>query len=421
MKTELFNNSVLGEQYTLTTLENGLKIYILEKADYKTTFAIFGTKYGSIDTTFSIDNQPTITVPEGIAHFLEHKLFESEDGDAFTKYAETGAYANAFTSFDKTCYLFSCSKMFDKNLDILLDFVQNPYFTAQTVKKEQGIIGQEIKMYDDSPSWCVLFNALKAMYHNNPVKIDIAGTVESISKIDDKLLYDCYNAFYNPSNMFICIVGNLDTNSVLGKIEGAIKPAVKKEIKRGKVKEPTSVVENYIEKQLEVAIPLFCCGYKMDIINEPNLYDTICVNILLNVISGDASFLYKRLIDEGLINDEFDSEYFTGRNYAAVLFEGESNNPQKVVELIKEEVKTLKKKGINTELFEASRKDAYGAIIKRYNNVEDIAMMFVDAAVSEYNPFDDIEIIKKLKCQDIEKYLEILDENKCVLSVVLPK
>ena len=160
----------------------------MEKAGFNSSYAIFGTKYGSIDTTFSVNGEET-TVPEGIAHFLEHKLFESEDGDAFSKYAKTGAYANAFTSFDRTCNLFSCSDKFYDNLDILLSFVQSPYFTEETVKKEQGIIGQEIRMYDDSPGWRVMFNMLTAMYRNHPVRIDIAGTVESIAEIDYDLLY----------------------------------------------------------------------------------------------------------------------------------------------------------------------------------------------------------------------------------------
>ena len=162
--------SELGESYTLATLHNGLKIYICEMPQFTSSYAVFGTKYGSIDTKFSKNGGEPINVPEGIAHFLEHKLFESEDGDAFTKYAKTGARANAFTSFDRTCYLFSCSDGFDENLDILLDFVQSPYFTEQTVKKEQGIIGQEIRMYDDSPAWRVLFNMLSAMYQKHRMK-----------------------------------------------------------------------------------------------------------------------------------------------------------------------------------------------------------------------------------------------------------
>ncbi|MBE6805583.1 MAG: insulinase family protein [Ruminococcaceae bacterium] len=421
MKTQIFKNDILKENYSLATLDNGLKVYIMEKPEFNTVYAVFGTKYGSIDTAFSLNGGKTVKVPEGIAHFLEHKLFESEDGDAFTKYAKTGAYANAFTSFDKTCYLFSCSSMFEENLDILLNFVQSPYFTAATVEKEQGIIGQEIRMYDDSPSWCVLFNTLRAMYHNNPVKIDIAGTVESIAQIDDKLLYECYNTFYNPSNMFICIAGNVDATKVIAKISSLVKNTAPVKIERITPDEPETVVSGYIEKNLDVALPLFCFGYKLNLKNEPTLYDTVCFDVLLKIISSDITPLYKKLTDEKLINDEFDGEFFTGRGYAALLFDGESAEPKRVAESIKQEVLRIKKEGIDKECFEAVKRDIYGGVIKRYNSVEDIVMSFIDSAVCDYNSFDELEIIKNLKVEDVEKYLEYLVLENTVLSVVSPR
>ena len=253
--------SDFGESYVKCEHESGLQIYILEKPLYNSAYALFGTKYGSIDNVFSVNGEQT-EVPEGIAHFLEHKLFESEDGDAFTRYAETGAYANAFTSFDKTCYLFKCSTRFYDNLEILLDFVQSPYFTAATVQKEQGIIGQEIRMYDDSPGWRVMFNMLLAMYKNHPVRIDIAGTTESIAEITDELLYKCYNTFYNPQNMFLCIAGNVDTDKVLKMVEEQLKPKEKQDLCRIMPEEPDEILKPYVEQALEVVIPLFCFGYK---------------------------------------------------------------------------------------------------------------------------------------------------------------
>lgn len=421
MKTQIFKNDIIKESYSLTVLDNGLKIYIMEKPEFNTVYTVFGTKYGSVDTAFSLNGGNTVTVPEGIAHFLEHKLFESEDGDAFTKYAKTGAYANAFTSFDKTCYLFSCSSMFYENLDILLGFVQSPYFTAATVEKEQGIIGQEIRMYDDSPSWCVLFNTLRAMYHNNPVKIDIAGTAKSIAQIDDKLLYECYNTFYNPSNMFICIAGNVDTKKVLERISSSVKNTAPVTIERVIPDEPESVVNGYIEKQLDVAMPLFCFGYKLALKREPTLFDTVCFDVLLKLISSDITPLYKKLTEEKLINDEFDGEFFTGRGYAALLFDGESAEPKLVAENIKSEIARLKKEGIDKECFEAVKRDIYGSTVKRYNSVEDIVMSFIDSAVCDYNSFDELEIIKNLTCRDIESYLDFLNDENTVLSVVLPR
>lgn len=421
MKTEIFKNDILSDSFSVTELDNGLKIYIMEKPEFNSVYAVYGTKYGSIDSSFILNGEK-VDVPDGIAHFLEHKLFESEEGDAFTKFAKTGAYANAFTSFDRTCYIFSATSKFEENLDILLEFVQNPYFTAETVKKEQGIIGQEIKMYDDSPSWCVLFNMLTAMYHNNPVKIDIAGTVDSIAKIDDKVLYTCYNTFYNPANMFICIAGNINTTDVINRIKTAIKSHPKIDLKRAEIYEPESVVSGFVEKNLEVAMPLFCYGYKQDLKNrELTLRDNIAMNAFLKVLADDASPLYKRLTDLKLINDEFDAEYFCGESYAAVIFEGESSAPESVAEEINKEIENIRKNGINAELFEAVKRDMYGQAIKRYNSVEGIALMLVESAVLGYNYSDELNIIKNLTTEDLSKLLDIFQSDRAVLSVINKK
>ena len=419
MKKEFFESDI-GEAYVKAIHPTGLKIYILEKPQYNSAYAIFGTKYGSIDTCFSVNGEET-KVPEGIAHFLEHKLFESEDGDAFTKYAKTGAYANAFTSFDKTCYLFSCSDKFYENLDILLSFVQSPYFTQATVEKEQGIIGQEIRMYDDSPAWRVMFNMLLAMYKNHPVRIDIAGTVDSISKIDADLLYKCYNTFYNPSNMFICIAGNVDTEQVLKKIKDSIKVNEGLEITRINQAEPDSVCKNYVEQNLAVAQPLFCFGYKEKIENEVrSVKQRIATAVLMEIIAGEVSPLYKQLTDKGLINDEFDSEYFNGQGYSAVIFEGESSDPELVAESIKAEVDRLKNEGIDKKLFSAVRCGMYGNAIRLFNSVEGIAMQLVDCAMNDSCLFDEIKYLKSITVEDVYKRLSLLDNEKTVLSVIKP-
>lgn len=412
--------SDFGESYVRAEHSSGLTVYILEKPQYNSAYAIFGTKYGSIDNCFSVDGEKC-EVPEGIAHFLEHKLFESEDGDAFTKYAETGAYANAFTSFDKTCYLFSCSNRFYDNLGILLNFVQSPYFTEKTVQKEQGIIGQEITMYDDSPAWRVMFNMLLGMYKNHPVRIDIAGTVESISHINADLLYKCYNTFYNPGNMFICIAGNVETEKVLEIINKSIKQTEKKQIERIMPTEPAEVVTDYVEQSLEVAQPMFCFGYKERADRKPTVKERVCTGILLEMIAGDASPLYEELINEGLINDEFSFEYFTGEGYSAVIFEGESQNPKKVAEKIKQEIERLKTDGINKKLFSAVRCGMYGNAIRVFNSVEGIAMQFVDCAANGSGLFDEIKYLKSVTAEDVYKRLNLLENDKTVLSVINPK
>ncbi len=415
-----FFESDIGESYLKAIHPSGLKIYILEKPQYNSAYAIFGTKYGSIDTCFSVNGEKT-QVPEGIAHFLEHKLFESEDGDAFTKYAATGAYANAFTSFDRTCYLFSCSNRFYDNLGILLDFVQSPYFTAETVKKEQGIIGQEIRMYDDSPEWRVMFNMLLKMYENHPVRIDIAGTVESIAEIDDKLLYKCYNTFYNPSNMFICIAGNVNAEKILAQINEAIKVNEPLEIERITADEPNTVSASFVEQQLAVAQPLFCFGYKEPTEKpERKVKEKIATSLLLEIIAGEASPLYKKLINEGLINDEFSSEYFTGYGYSAVIFEGESSDPKRVAEEIKAEVTRLKADGIDKKLFSAVRCGMYGEAVRSFNSVESIAMQLVGCAMADCGLFDELKYLKAVTVEDVYKRLSMLDNEKTVLSVISP-
>ena len=416
-----FFESELGENYTLAVLDNGLKVYVCEKPQYTSAYAVFGTKYGSIDTRFSKNGGEVIDVPEGIAHFLEHKLFESEDGDAFSKYAETGAMANAFTSFDRTCYLFSCSDNFDKNLDILLNFVQSPYFTKETVEKEQGIIGQEIRMYDDSPSWRVLFNMLSAMYVNHPVRIDIAGTVESIAQIDYDLLYKCYETFYNPSNMFICIVGNVNTRDVLKKIESLIANRGAVTVERAGFDEPERINQSYIEQKFPVLIPMFCFGYKQKI-KSPyrRLKSKICVELLLEIICGDASPLYKRLMDEGLINDDFDFEYFTGRDYAAVIFSGESKDPKRVCDEIKKEIHRIKENGFDKKLFSAVKCAAYGDAVRRFDSVEMTAMQFVECAVSGYDLFEQLKLLKTVSYDDVLKRTDVFDDEHSVLSVIKP-
>ena len=292
--TERITDKILGESYLKVEHPSGLKIYLAKKSGFSSYYAIFGTAYGSIDTCFSRNGGKAVSVPEGIAHFLEHKLFESEELDAFQLFSKTGAYANAYTSFDRTCYLFGCSSKFEENLKILLEFVQSPYFTAETVKKEQGIIGQEIVMYEDDPEWRVMFNLLKILYHKHPVRIDIAGTVESISHIDDKLLYECYNTFYNLSNMFLCLVGDFDEEEILHIIDENLKVGEKVEIKRETAAEDDSIVEGYTEQKLAVANPLFMIGFK-DKSNSGyvGLRRRVAMDILLEMLCGTASVACK--------------------------------------------------------------------------------------------------------------------------------
>lgn len=411
----------LGESYYEIDHKSGLKIFVMPKENYSSTYAIFGTKYGSIDTKFKrSDSEEWTVVPEGIAHFLEHKLFESEDLDAFTRYAKTGASANAYTSFDKTCYLFQCSDYFEDSLEILIDFVTHPYFTKETVEKEQGIIGQEITMYYDVAGWMSTFNLLRCLYKNHPVRIDIAGTVESISQITDKLLYDCYNTFYNLHNMALVVVGNVTPEQVLKVCDEQLSVTEPLEIERAFDDEPREIAENYCEYNLAMSMPVFSFGYKEKCEKpEQDIRKQIEVAILLEILAGKTSRLYTKLFDEGLINTSFSKEYFTGYGYEAVIFDGESKNPQAVAGAIKAEIARLKNEGIDDEQFEAVRRLLYGSEIMEYNDIDSIANSMISCYFNGCSIFDAMDIYPSVTKQDIEKRLaNMMEEQYSALSVV---
>ncbi len=417
-------SEILGEKYYEIDHKSGLKIFVMPKENYSSSYAVFGTKYGSIDTKFKrSDSDEWITVPEGIAHFLEHKLFESEDLDAFARYAKTGASANAYTSFDKTCYLFQCSGNFEASLEILLDFVTHPYFTKETVEKEQGIIGQEITMYYDVAGWMSTFNLLRCLYKNHPVRIDIAGTVESIAQITDKLLYDCYNTFYNLNNMCLAVVGDVTPEQVLGVCDKMLEKAEPLSIERSFEDEPREIADSYAEYNLAMSMPVFSFGYKEECKElTQNLRKMIEVNILLEILAGDTSELYNKMFDNGLINTSFSKEYFTGFGYEAILFDGESVNPQAVADEIKKAVASLKANGIDNEQFENARRSLYGREIMEYNDIDAIANAVISAHFNGYSVFDAMESYKSVTKEDIEKRLEnMMMEEYSALSVVKNK
>lgn len=422
MNIKEVKNELLDEKYYDIDHPSGLKILVMPKANYSSTYAIFATKYGSIDTMIQMKNGEFKQIPEGTAHFLEHKLFESEDLDAFERFAKTGASANAYTSFDRTGYLFSCSANFKKNLEILLDFVQNPYFTQATVEKEQGIIGQEIDMYKDAPDWEVMFNCLRTMYHNLPVRIDIAGTQASIAEITAEMLYGCYDNFYNLHNMVLAVAGNVSTDEVIEVADKVLKPVEGKMAQRKVIDEPKEVIDNYIEEKLSVATPQFMFGFK-EHRNTPErtAKEEITMEILLDMISGSSSELYKRLFDGKLINNSFGFEYFTGFGYSAVLFAGESSDPKKVAEEIVNEIKRFRENGFDNDAFERTKKKLYGRMIMGMNDVDGIANNMAASYFAGEDIFTDFEIYKTVTLDDIKSLFDkTLDEKYSVLSVINP-
>lgn len=408
----------LNEKYYKIKHSSGLTVYVFPKQDYKSSYAIYGTNFGSIDNHFIVDGRE-IKAPDGIAHYLEHKLFESEDGDAFTKYAKTGANANAYTSFEKTCYLFSCSSSLEENLKILLGFVQNPYFTDETVAKEQGIIGQEIRMYDDAPDWRVMFNLLECMYHNHPIKIDIAGTVESIAEITPEKLYQCYNAFYTPHNMALCVVGNAKPEEVLKLVDEFVKPEPEKKIERIYPDEPIEIVKDYVEQSFPVSIPMFQLGFKADGSVKLDEKQAAGCEVALFAFASNSSPMYKQLMDEELINESFGYEQVEMPGINAVLFSGESKNPQRAAEVIREYVRSALENGIDPEEFEIAKKAVYAQYALELNSVQAIGGGLIGCEFSGRELFKCIDAISALTLEEAQEMLAfLLNPDRSALSVV---
>ncbi len=418
-------SSRLNEKYYKIEHPSGLTVLLYPMKGFSSAYALYGTRYGSIDTTFrSNDKEDFITVPEGVAHFLEHKLFENENGvDAFELFAKTGASANAFTSFDRTCYEFTCTDHFEESLEVLLNFVQSPYFTEKTVEKEQGIIGQEIRMLQDRPGWKVLFNLLNALYVNHPVKVDIGGTVESIAEIDADLLYRCYRTFYNANNMVLAIAGNFDYKKALEIVDRCVKPAdVSIQADSKMPEEPAEVAQKVIEDQLEVSVPLFNIGYKEKPLTGMELVKALAeLEILTEIITGEGSRFYREAYDANLINATFSSELFTGPNYFAVLFDGESREPLKVYETLNKAIMGFKKNGILPEEFDTAKRAVYGRYVRGFNNVENVSYSLITAHFQNVELYDMIEAVAAVTFDDVANRLAaVMEEERSAISVVNP-
>ena len=414
-----------GERCVRIDHPSGLTIFVSPKPGYRSSYAVFAARYGSIDTVFRADGEDQDTaVPAGIAHYLEHKLFESEDGDAFARYAKTGASANAYTSFDRTAYLFSCTDRLEESLEILLDFVQSPYFTEETVRKEQGIIGQEIRMCEDSPSRRVLFNLLRALYHRHPVRVDIAGTVESIAEITPELLYRCYHAFYNLRNMTLAVAGNVTPEQVLAVADKTLRAAPDRTIRRTPVAEPREAKEPRVEERMPVSAPLFYLGFKeeADGVNPRPPEELAAAEVLLELLAGQASPLYARLLEWGLINDSFGTEYFAGPGYGVYLFAGESSDPDAVAKAIHDEIARLRREGVPSDEFGAARNALYGRLIASLNDVESCADMLISDAFDRREPYSLIDAAAALTPEAVTRALSrSLFPEQAALSVVSPE
>ena len=420
---QIIENSKVKEKLYIEKLENGLTVMIIPKKGIQKKYIIWGTNYGSNDNKFIVPGENNVTeVPKGVAHFLEHKMFEQENGkNSLDVLTALGVNANAYTTNNHTAYLYECTDNFYEALDEFMDYVQHPYFTDENVEKEKGIIGQEIMMYDDYPDWKVYLNALECMYHKNPVKLDITGTIETISHIDKDILYKCYNTFYNPSNMVMVISGDFEPEKLLKEIkERLIYKKANGEIKRIFEDEPREIVKEKILQNMEVSKPLYAIGIKdVPAEQKEKVKKHISIEILLNLLIGASSELYRKLYDMGNCYSAPSIEYEFDKNYAHILIIGQSNEPEKMYEMFKEEIKKFIQKGVNEEDFKRTKKMIYGEYVKEYDDVANISRMFLSDYFKGINSFDYLEEINTINVEYLNQVLkDVFNEQNMILSVV---
>ena len=406
-------------------LPNGLTVHVMPKAGFQKTYATFSTKYGSIHNRFQTGKKPEIRVPDGIAHFLEHKMFEEPDGDIFAKFASQGASANAFTSFDRTVYLFSATEKIEENLKTLIDFVQNPYFTDQNVEKEKGIIGQEINMYRDNADWRVYYGLVEALYRVHPVRIDIAGTVESIAQITKDLLYECYRTFYHPSNMSLFVVGGVDPERVMELVRANQQAKTfdpQGEIRYFFDEEPEQVQESKKVTELPVSQPKCMFGFKELALPKDGaelLKRELTTKLAFDALLSPSSELYQSMYDEGLISDQFGHDFNCGTTYAFSVFGGDTKYPDRLVERVSAALKQAAETGIDAQSFERSRRKKIGGFLRMMNSPESMAYEFTKYEFKGANLFDVMSVYESVTLEEANARLkEHVNFDRFAVSVV---
>lgn len=427
---QIITNDILKENLYHEKLENNLNVFFMPKKGFTKKYAIFATDYGSNDLEFiSPFDKTHISLNDGIAHFLEHKMFEQPDGmDAFAKFSEFGANANAFTNFNMTAYLFATTDNFYDSLNHLISYVQTPHFTDENVEKEKGIIAQEIKMYEDNADWQLFFNTLKAMYINHHNNIDIAGTVESIYKITKEELYSCYNAFYSPSNMAVFVIGDLEWEEVKASIIKTVKDDNKfsGKIQRINKPEPDRINMKKISQKMEVSIPMFCLGYKdkmqKDLEGSEVLHKSICTDIILDCIFKKGSDLNEKLYMQQLIYESLSCDYSSHNDFGYTTISGETRDLEKTIGIIKDTLEKYKIDGISESDFKRIKKMKIGSFIRSFDSIENIANSFLGYFFEGINYFDILGKMEKITIEDVNDRLrEHFDEEMSVTSLIEPK
>lgn len=414
----------IKEKAYIEKLENGMTVIIIPKNTTKKKYVIWGVNFGSIDNHFKVNGEE-IYIPDGVAHFLEHKMFEQENGkNSLDTLMALEIDANAYTTSDHTAYLFECTDHFYEGLDELMNYVQNPYFTNENAEKEKGIIAQEIKMYDDDPGWQLYMGILDCLYKNNPIKVDIAGTVESISKITPEVLYKCYNTFYALDNMTLVICGDFEPEKLLEEVKKRLtKNKTYEKIERIYPEKEKTINKKYVEKNMNVSMPIFAIGIKdVSKMDSEIVKKHIAIEILLNMIIGKSSDLYKKMYNQGLLLEEPSIDYEFSEEYAHIVISGQSNDSEEVYKMFKEEIENYKKNGLNIDHFERIKKKIYGDYVVEYNSVSEIARMFLTDHMKKISSFDYIEQYKVITKEYVEQVLkEIFNDEYMALAIVKEK
>lgn len=422
MNERFFEN--LGERVYEDTLPNGLRIKVVPKRGFARSYAFFATNYGSMDTRFQLDGKPYVS-PDGVAHYLEHKMFDMPDGNALQKLSQTGASPNAFTSYNITAYHFSCTSAFEENFRTLLQFVSQGYFTQESVEKERGIIAQEIKMYADNPGSRVDENLFRAMYKNHPIRVPIAGTVESIQDITAKTLQDCHRAFYDPSNMVLCVVGDVDPQMIRETAMEILpkEPGGASDRDYGE-KEPREPFMHTITQEMEVSMPMFSAGFKGAEIprGTQRLRQEIIGDLAGEILCGESSRLYQSLYESGLIDPGFGVSYSLVREQSMLCLGGDSMEPQAVLDAVLEEAKKIVEEGVDEALFLRLKRSAVGRRIRGLDSFEGLCYRLALSDFDGYDYFMFPELYESITAEDVRQLIarEVTPEQ-AVLSVILPK
>lgn len=391
-------------------LTNGLKLFVIPKKGFQKTFVTYTTQFGSLDNKFKPFNQSQfVTVPDGVAHFLEHKLFEKEEEDLFTAFAENNAQANAFTSFDRTSYLFSAIDNVEENIKRLLTMVETPYFTEETVEKEKGIIAEEIKMYQEQPSYKLMFNTLRAMYTHHPIRVDIAGSVESIYEITKDDLYLCYETFYHPSNMVLFVVGDVDPHHICEIVEAHESQRDKTNqlaIERAEVKEPKAVNQATVTEKMKIQSPRLMLGFKNQPLQEAShkyIQRDLEMTLFFELIFGEETDFYQKLLDEDLIDDTFGYQFMLEPTYSFSVITSATPEPDKLKQLVLDEIRANQGKLTDVKAFELLKKQFIGEFISSLNSPEYIANQYAKLYFEGVNLFDMLDIIERISLDSINE------------------